>query len=211
MESPLHTPDEPGFALIETFGFHPGEGFRRLDRHLARMAKSARTFGIRFDRTAAEAALASVSGEAQRCRLTLTPQGQFDLTSAPLGPSPTQWALQIRHSALDPDGPFLRHKTTRRALYDQVRADLPEGADEVIFLNTRGELSEGTITTLFAEVEGRWLTPPLSSGVLPGILREELLEAGTIRESVLTPDMGVTRWAVGNSLRGWIPATLTTL
>jgi len=206
VESALYPPDEPGFALIETFGFHPGEGFRRLDRHLARMARSARAFGISFDEAAARGALADVAGEAQRCRLTLDRDGIFALTTAPLGAPPKDWVLAIAEHRLDPKDDFLRHKTTRRALYDQARADLTAGVDELIFLNARGEICEGTITSFFGEVDGEWLTPPVSSGLLPGVLREELLEAGPVREAVLTPDMGFTRVAVGNSLRGWIGA-----
>ena len=129
MESTLYPPDEPGFALIETFGFHPGEGFRRLDRHLARMARSSRAFGIAFDEAAARGALEGVSGVAQRCRLTLDRVGRFGLSTAPLGPPPQGWVLGIAEARLDPDDRFLRHKTTRRALYDQARAELPEFGD----------------------------------------------------------------------------------
>ena len=206
MESALYPPDEPGFALIETFGFHPGEGFRRLDRHLARMARSAQTFGIRFDEAAARGALVDVTGEALRCRLTLDHEGAFRLTTAPLGTAPQDWVLAIAEHRLDPEDDFLRHKTTRRALYDQARAGLPDDVDELVFLNTRGEICEGTITSFFAEIDGEWLTPPVSSGLLPGVLRAELLEAGRVREAVLTPDMAFTGVAVGNSLRGWIGA-----
>ena len=205
MESTVHAPDEPGFALIETFGFHPGEGFRRLDAHLARMEASARVFGLPYDEAAARGALVDVAGGAQRVRLTLGREG-FGLTSAPLGAAPGRWILGVAEARLDAGDAFLRHKTTRRALYDQARAQLPAGVDELIFLNQRGEICEGTITNVFAEVDGGWRTPPLSSGVLPGVLRAELLASGRVREAVLTPDMPITRWAVGNSLRGWITA-----
>tara|TARA_B100002051_G_C16686755_1_gene613062 strand:+ start:1045 stop:1359 length:315 start_codon:yes stop_codon:yes gene_type:complete len=104
---------------------------------------------------------------------------------------------------------MLRLKTTARAPYDAARAALPEGVDEAILLNERGELCEGTITNLFLKRDGTYLTPPCASGLLPGILREEMLETGAAREAVLQPeDLAQGEVFMGNSLRGLIPAQL---
>jgi 4-amino-4-deoxychorismate lyase len=107
----------------------------------------------------------------------------------------------------------LQHKTTRRVVYDTARASLPDGIDELLFLNEREELCEGTITNLFIEMpDGRRLTPPVSCGLLPGILREQLLEEGWA-EAVLTMNDLKSAKAIfmGNSLRGLIPAKLVAL
>ena len=144
-----------------------------------------------------------------RCRLTIGRAGDAEVTTAPLPPAPQAWRVVIAAERLDPGAARLRHKTTERGLYDHARANLPAGVDEAIFLNTRGELAEGTITNLFVRRGAALLTPPLASGCLPGILRAELLASGRAREEVLEP--GALRDAallVGNALRGLIPAVL---
>ena len=106
--------------------------------------------------------------------------------------------------------PFLFHKTTRRELYDREWQHYNEtlGADEVLYLNERGELAEGSRTTIFVERDGRLLTPPLASGLLPGTLRAELLATGRAHEAVLTrADLEQADVAyLGNSVRGLLRA-----
>lgn len=210
MQSPL-CPAEPGFRLIETFRYDPAQGYLHLSDHLARMARSAAALGVPFDAQAARACLSAPSDAVLRCRLTLDAQGGFEVTTTPLGAEVTEWRVRLHPVALDSADPWLRHKTTRRALYDTARAALPEGVDELLFLNERGELCEGTISNLFVTLEsGETVTPPLSSGVLPGILRQQLLEQGQCREGVLSKaDLQTARHiAMGNALRGLIPVRL---
>ena len=86
----------------------------------------------------------------------------------------------VSPSRVDSADLFLFHKTTRRELYDREWQEYAErlGTDEVIYLNERGELAEGSRTTIFIERDGELLTPPLSAGLLPGTLRAELLAEG---------------------------------
>lgn len=206
MESAFCGPDT---RLIETFGWD-GAGFRRLDAHLARARRSATALGFAWNEAAVAAALATVSGPAPlRIRLTIGRAGDAEVTAAPLPPAPAEWRVALGPGRLDPDDPRLRHKTTERGLYDRTRAALPEGIDEVLFLNTRGEAAEGTITTLFADFGAGLLTPPLASGCLPGVLRAELLAEGRAREAVIPGrDLPRARLFLGNALRGLIPARL---
>lgn len=195
--------------LIETFGWD-GMGFRRAGAHLGRARASAAALGFRWDERAVDRALAGISDPAPlRVRLTIGRAGDVDLTTAALAPNPASWRLMIAEERPDPDDQRLRHKTTERALYDQTRATLPQGIDEAIFVNRRGEVSEGTISNLFFDLGAGLMTPPLASGCLPGILRGGLIATGEARETVLrADDLPRARLWMGNSLRGLIPAAL---
>ena len=126
-------------------------------------------------------------------------------------PAAPVWRFEIAEVRLEAEDPFLRHKTTRRGLYDQVRRELANGLQEMVFLNTRGELCEGTITNIaITTAQGDRLTPPLASGCLPGICRQSLLEAGALHEAVLTMDdlRQAREIHLMNALRGQMPAQL---
>lgn len=207
MESPLQPAQDPSFRLIETFGYLPGQGLPRLGLHMRRMERSARTFGIPFDRKKAKADLQKIAGDtALRCRFTLDAQGLTELTTADLPPN-KPWRVAIAEQRLKSTDPWLLHKTTRREIYDDARKNLSDDIDELIFLNERDEVCEGSITNIFVWTFDRGnITPPISCGLLPGILREDLLNKGQYREGILTlKDLRRARSiCVGNSLRGLI-------
>ena len=104
------------------------------------------------------------------------------------------------------------HKISNRQFYDGERERLRAltGADEVVFLNAKNELCEGSFTSLFIEMDGKLFTPPLNAGLLPGILRAELIETGQVQEKTMSLDDLLTAETLylGNSLRGLIPAAL---
>ncbi|MDO5756760.1 MAG: aminotransferase class IV [Rhodobacterales bacterium] len=189
----------------------PGAGIHHRPRHMARLRRSARTFGIVPQGVAA--LLDAVAADTPlRLRLTVDAAGEARLAQTPFqvcGPD-THWRVAIHPACLDPSDPWLRHKTTRRALYDRARAKLPPGIDEWIFLNTDGALCEGTITNIYVREDDILLTPPRACGLLPGIGREVLIAAGQARPARITPeDIGAGRILyVGNALRGLIRAEL---
>jgi 4-amino-4-deoxychorismate lyase len=197
----------PGTRLIETL-LWDGRVLPRIDRHLLRLEASARALGFRYPGAAVRAALSDLpGGTALRVRLTLTQTGEVEVTTAPLAATTAPWRIVVAKERLRSDDPFLRHKTTERALYDRVRAALPAGLDEAIFLNERGEVCEGTITTVFFDLGQGLATPPLSVGCLPGVLRAEMIATGAARQAVLrAEDLPRARLWVGNALRGLIPA-----
>jgi 4-amino-4-deoxychorismate lyase len=206
-----------GFELIETMRWEPEAGFVRIERHLARLYGSASTLGFACDPERIGQALTDAVGSAAaplRIRLVLSPNGDVTVSAQPFEPLPPGkiWTLRIAGARLDSTDPLLRHKTSRRTAYMKARSEFPiPGADEVILLNERGEVCEGTITNVFVEeADGTLLTPAVACGLLPGILRAELMEEGRAREGVLTPDdlKDGRRLFVGNSLRGLIPARL---
>ena len=202
------------FSLIETMRWQPGDGFLRIDQHLRRLARSADALGFRQPQDALASLNAAVEGDQPlRVRLTMSFRGKIDVTTAAFQPQPedTVWRLRIAETRLKSDDSLYRHKTSRREPYEAARAEFrPEDADEVLLLNERGEVCEGTITNLFAEVEeGRFVTPALSSGLLPGVLRAELIRERKARSEVLRPDdLHFRKLYVGNSLRGLIRAEL---
>jgi len=200
------------YGLIETLRWSPQGGFIRLQTHLARLARSARELGFTFDLTAVEADFATLgrilqgAGSDQRIRLELARDGQRSLTHTALGPEPDR-SLRIGLAAqrLDAGDPFLRHKTTRRDIYEQaLTAVTAAGFDEVVFLNQHGELCEAARNSVFIQRGGILLTPPLEAGLLPGILRQELLENGKAFEAVLMWEdvLRADKIYLGNSLRG---------
>lgn len=217
-EGPLRDGREAGFHLIETMRWEKPAGLVRRGPHLARLAASARALGFAFMREEIDATLddaldgaPGAAGTAMRVRLALERDGGVAVATAPFAPlAPgTRWRLGIAATRLASSDPLLRHKTSRRGLYEAARAEFPpEAADEVLLLNEKGELCEGTITSLFVAVaEGPLLTPPLRCGLLAGVLRAELLRQGKAVERVLRrEDLAGNRVLVGNSLRGLIEA-----
>lgn len=206
MESPFRDPE---LRLIETFGWD-GAAYPRLDRHLARMQSSAGVLGFACDPARLRAALPEAPGPAPlRLRLTLSRDGRVELTTAPLPPAAPRWRIAVAPVPVLAADPRLAHKTTDRAIYDRTRAALPAGIDEMVFLNERGEVAEGTITNLFFDLGQGLRTPPATSGCLPGCLRAELLDARRAQVAVLAAaDLRHARLWMGNSLRGLIPAEL---
>lgn len=204
------------FFLIETMRFEPGQGILRRSLHGARLSNSARIFSFPGVDAALAALddLAAVSESSLRLRLELFPDGRHEMTSAPFAslPEGKTWRARIATSTrLSSSDPKLRHKTSDRTRYQAARAEFsPEEADEVLLTNEKGELCEGTITSLFVDDgHGLLLTPPISSGCLAGVLRTSLICAKKARVAALKPDDIAGRpFYLGNSLRGLIPAIL---
>lgn len=211
MESAIRPGLPRDFRLIETFAWRRNPGFLNLEMHLARMERGARLFGFGFDRLRIEAALEEVTRGSTplRVRLTLARDNLLEVSAQAFTQGPPIWNIAVARDRLDPADPWLRVKTTQRMLYDRTRANLPPEIHEMIFLNHRGEVCEGTIFNVFLKLGDELLTPRLSCGLLPGVLRESLLRSGRAREAVLRPeDLSGGTVMLGNSLRGLCPARL---
>ena len=205
-------PLPPGFEVIETFCWD-GARFVRLAQHVARLERSCRRLGISFDRMQLYVQLDALpDGGALRVRVGVAEDGQVRVTHGPLAPAAKLWRVGLSADLLCSDDPWLTMKTTQRALYDRTRAALPEGIDEMLFCNENADICEGTITSVFFDRGQGLCTPPLSCGVLPGVLRGDLLQRGACRESLLPQaELAHVKLWVGNSLRGLIAAKLVGL
>jgi 4-amino-4-deoxychorismate lyase len=197
---------QPGLTLIETLGWD-GATFPRLALHLARLSRSATRLGWACNPATAETALRQATPkDPARMRLTLDANGALTVHSSLLPPNKAEWSLTLAPARLTSSDPWLTLKSSRRAAYDHARASLPPGVDEAVLQNERGEVCDGTITTLFFDRGQGLRTPPLSCGLLPGVLRANL---AVPEEILLATDLPLVRLWVGNSLRGLIPCHFT--
>ncbi|WP_321815987.1 MULTISPECIES: aminodeoxychorismate synthase component I [unclassified Paraburkholderia] len=218
------TEADPGIELFETMYATRAQGVRHLERHLVRLASSAAWFGFPCDVDGLRARLAQACAEwtdddaPHRVRVALAKSGEIALTHAPLAPL----AHDTVGVLLAPDHGFapvesadalLLRKSTRRADFDRAwREAEAQGGFDMLFFNERGELTEGGRSNVFVKIDGQWWTPPLASGVLPGVMRGVLLDDETFgaQERVLTRNEVLEAEALmlTNALRGAVPAVL---
>ncbi len=202
--------DRRRFDLIETMRFEPEAGILLLDRHLARMKASARALNFAFDAHGARNELQASTfrlTEARRIRVMLARSGQIALEILPLHPAPQEpVVVAIVPLPVDSSDFRLRHKTTDRCFYEEARTGA--GAFEVALIDGEGFLTEGSFTSIFVERSGLLLTPPLSRGILPSILREALIAEGRAVEADLRAVDLASGFFIGNASRGLIAAQL---
>ncbi|MFS8930005.1 aminodeoxychorismate synthase component I [Cupriavidus taiwanensis] len=218
------TRHDPGFALFETLRAQDG-ACPHLARHLARIRASAQAFGFAFDANAAREAVAAQAAKlgagSWRLRLSVDKSGTLSFASGALAPLPAgPVGVDLAPDPLPPADPLRRHKTSARALFDAGwQAAERAGGFDRLFFNTRGELLEGGRSSVFVRIDGRWLTPPLSADILPGVMRAVVLEAGgaalgapgePVEEAVVPRAMLARAEAIVlvNALRGAMPAKL---
>ena len=218
---------DPGFELFETMLAAPRASphrgapmaVRHLERHLDRIAQSAQVLGFRFDRGSATDLLNTrlytlAPGAPWRLRLALAHDGRLTLAHAQLAPLPDgKVTLLLSNVRLPNANPLAAHKTTLRAAYDEgVRAAEAAGAFDSLFFTADGRLVEGGRTSVFVELDGRWVTPPLADGALPGVMRGCLLADpvwAAAERSLSRHDLQrAEAIVVCNALRGVLPARL---
>jgi para-aminobenzoate synthetase/4-amino-4-deoxychorismate lyase len=198
----------PAFSLLETMLWTAEEDYGLLERHLERLAQSALYFGFAVDLPAVRLELERLAARQartrQKVRLLVTKEGRIALEAEALpAADPAPQCVVVAPGRTDSSNSFLYHKTTNRGLYEAARAACP-GYDDVLLLNERGEVTESTIANLAVEMEGKLCTPPVECGLLPGTLRADLLERGTLIERPITVEemLRSPRVFLLNSVRG---------
>ena len=226
---------DPGLQLFETMHATRDDGVRYLDLHLARLRGSAAALDFSFDEAEVRQRLSAhcaglPAGVAHRVKLALSKSGYIDLTGGPLGElarltdaenaasestAPVGVLLAFEHgfAPMRSRDFLLRHKTTARARYDRAwRLAEAKGGFDMVFFNERGELTEGGRSNVFVKLDGRWYTPPLSAGLLPGVMRRVLLDDPARRASERTLThadlLAAEALIVCNALRGALPACI---
>lgn len=202
------------FDLLETLGLFDGV-LRHREEHLSRMHDAARHFGhawnlVRINEVL-DALVATHPQGAWRVRLRSDVRGTPQAEASPLAATATPVQLRLAtRPFVQAHDEFARHKTTRRAHYAPFAAAADDGVFDTILYNEADELTETTFGNLALLLDGRWVTPALACGLLPGVGRTVLLRAGRIVEAVVRlQDMPrVERLAFVNSLRGWLSAEL---
>ncbi len=205
----------PGdFALIESLRWTPAKGYFILPEHLARLQASAEYFDFPCGVDLVDEYLQSLAGNfpdtPQRVRLLLHENGALDGTFAPLLPDQRS-PLRIRFAAhpIEVEDVRLYHKTTQRQFYETCKNEAAD-VDEVVLWNQRDEVTECCTANLVIEKDGRLVTPPLTSGLLPGTYRNFLLRRGVLAEQVISMDdlRASPRIFLINAVRKWRRAEL---
>ncbi|MCP5308926.1 chorismate-binding protein [Cognatazoarcus halotolerans] len=208
----------PGFALFETMLVR-GASIPHLARHLQRLGGSAAALGFEFDEARVRAELAAQLVRLprdidHRLRLQLDFDGGISFSSAPLAPLPeTPVRVRLAERPIGSELPLLRHKVTLRGRYDtELALAEAQGAFDTLCFNARGELTEGARSNVFVRLGGAWFTPPLSAGLLPGVMRSVLLENPALAANERTIPLDLLDEAealiVCNALRGPLRAQL---
>ncbi len=152
------------------------------------------------------------SSRRPKCGLLLARSGEISLETAPLVPwSPGEARCVVMPLPVVPGDWRLRHKTTDRSFYETALAVAKaRGASETVLVRDEGQVTEGTYSNLFVERGGKLLTPPAALGLLPGVLRRQLLEEGRAEEAELTLADLADGFLLGNAVRGLTAARIGT-
>jgi len=199
-------------GLVESILWDKNKGYFLLDLHLKRVEKSAKSFSYPYKEKEIKRKLKEAALNEKRnlkIRLVLDAEGSINIKKEPIKKSKTPIKIRISERRINSKDKLLYHKTTKRAFYDRERKKgLVKGYFETIFLNERGQLTEGTISNIFVLKDKRLYTPPVKSGLLPGVLREHFIKEGKAKEKILyLKDLkGADKVYVGNSVRGLLAA-----
>ncbi|MCF7873476.1 MAG: aminodeoxychorismate synthase component I [Candidatus Omnitrophica bacterium] len=198
--------------LIETILWSKDQGFWLLELHLRRLKESCQFFSFSFYPKKIKKKLkeeVTKRNQDTKLRLLLDQSGQIMVSAKKVQKIKSPVKVKIHKKRIDSSSIYLYHKTTKRDFYNQARKKAQkEGFFETIFLNQKNELTEGTITNIFLAKKGNLYTPILSSGLLPGVFRQHLLQSkkAKAKKLYLRDLKKADKIYLGNSVRGLLEA-----
>lgn len=206
-------------SLIETMRLEAGAHIPLLEGHLQRLQRSCSELGyawpgaVEVREQLKEAVAALDTTRMWRLRLLLAADGRLSLETSPLPTLQLPLKVVVQGPRSSGSEAWLLHKTTHRPWYEEAALWLAHNPEvfDILYWNEDGQMSEGSRSNLYMRTQdGSWLTPPLQAGVLPGVQRQALLEAGLVHEAPILRDdfLAATAWRVSNALRGWCDAVL---
>ena len=162
------------FETIKTVGNRPFS----LSRHLARAQSSALVLGISMpssDQISQGVAhlFAAVPHGLGMLRISFDIQGNWLAVHMPYKEQEKSCDVRTHPDAVAGDVHKRFPYTNRLEILELARLS---GFDDAIVVNSQGNICEGSVTNLIANIDGRWVTPPTSDAVLPGIIRQILIE-----------------------------------
>ena len=206
------------FTLFETMHASRENGCRHLEKHVQRLQRSAHFFGIPIQISALHrqldlACTALDENTPYRLKLSLDGAGNIQIQTGALAPLAVPVMIMQAPTVQSSRNLWLQHKTSQRAVYDHAwQSAERHGAFDMLFCNERGNITEGGRSNVLVKIDGRWFTPCLQDGVLPGVMRSVLMADPawmvTERSITLAELKNAEEVAVCNALRGVMPATL---
>lgn len=199
------------FQLLESMLLKDGVIELELE-HINRLKRSANYFSINLSDQALTETIVQIKANNQgeyKVRLLVDQQGQINYELQPINNTPKQLQVALAHEPVEQDQAFLYHKTTNRSVYNErIRAEV----DETLLWHEEGLITEFTTGNVAYKLKGKWYTPPVRDGLLPGTYRERLLREQQITERSLAKDdlATVDELAFLNSVRGWKTVHLIT-
>ena len=202
--------------ILETLALKDGR-WQNWSLHWARLQITAQHFRYPLMQMSLECDMERMARQTHsmgdwRVRLALSITGEVQITAEPLPPTVQPVALQLAHQPIAnavAHSDVVRFKTSVRQHYDAFK---PQSADifDIVLFNEDGQITEGTRGNIAVQLDGRWVTPPLQCGLLPGVGRALALSQGRLTEQVVTLQEAsyASGWAFINSLRGWLDARL---
>jgi len=205
----LDTPNY-SFELLETLKLNRGQ-YVLLNRHIERLASSARFFNFPVDLDAVAVRLSEHASEfegmSRRVRLIVSQTGAIHIESSDLPDlSHELQTVAVATRPVSKQNKFLYHKTTHRDVY-QFHQNFHADVFDVLLWNEDGQITEFTNGNIVLEIDDHKVTPSRGCGLLAGTFRAQLLDEGIIHERELTHSdlrRATLIWFI-NSVRGWVP------